>query len=142
LLGARAKFNGIQWERPKCNVTQKFPFIPTEQEVDALIASSGKKLAAFLRVLKETAMRSGEAKRLKWIDVDFDRRVITLNDPEKNSNPRMWRVSSELIAMLRNLSKESIKVFGESSMDSMKSMLMHTKPTTSNTSNNFWDTKA
>ncbi len=59
------KFDGKSWNKPKCLVTVKFPFIPTEKEIDDLIAASGKKNAAFLQALKETAMRSGEAKRLK-----------------------------------------------------------------------------
>src|SRR3989304_8510872 len=57
------KVNGMQWEKPKCPVTRKIPFIPTEQEIDALIAGCNKKLATFLQLLKETAMRCGEAKR-------------------------------------------------------------------------------
>jgi integrase len=122
------KLNGRQWEKPKCKVTPKIPFIPTENEIDALISSSGKKLSTFLLLLKETAMRCGEAKRLLWTDVDFERSIIVLNAPEKNSNPRMWRVSQELIVMLRNLPKEkSRKVFGEASIYSMISMHLHAR---------------
>lgn len=32
------------------------PFIPKEEELDALVARAGKKLSAFLQLLKETAM--------------------------------------------------------------------------------------
>jgi integrase len=74
------------YEKPKCKVAQKIPFIPTEQELDVLIAGSGRKTSTFLQLLKETAMRAGEAKRLKWTDIDLDRRVITLNSPEKVAN--------------------------------------------------------
>jgi integrase len=81
------KLNGLSWEKPKCHVTQKFPFIPKEEEIDALIAGCGKKTSTFLQLLKETTMRSGEAKRLIWTDLDFERNLVTLNDPEKRSNP-------------------------------------------------------
>ncbi|MCJ7422839.1 hypothetical protein MUP01_01025 [Candidatus Bathyarchaeota archaeon] len=37
------KINGLQWDKPKVRVTQKFPFIPTEQEIDSLISGAGKK---------------------------------------------------------------------------------------------------
>jgi integrase/predicted RNA-binding Zn-ribbon protein involved in translation (DUF1610 family) len=113
------KFDGKSWTKPKCPVTQKFPFIPTEQEIDALIAGSGKKNAAFLQTLKETAMRSGEAKRLNWIDIDYERNVITLNAPEKGSNPRMWKVTSTLIEMLYALPRKNEQVF-TGSLKSMK----------------------
>jgi integrase len=114
------KLNGLHWEKPKTKVTQKFPFIPQESEIDALISGSGKKNAAFLQLLKETAMRSGEAKCLRWIDIDTEKSIIKLDDPEKGSNPRMWKVSQRLIGMLDALPKESEKVFGNGPVASMK----------------------
>lgn len=72
-------------------------------------------------------MRSGEAKKLKWIDIDFDRRIITLNDPEKGSKPRIWKVSDKLIGMLKNLPRNSQKVFGNTTYDSLKQTLQLTR---------------
>jgi integrase/predicted RNA-binding Zn-ribbon protein involved in translation (DUF1610 family) len=120
------RFNGMTWEKPKCKVTRKFPFIPTEQELDALIAGSRRKNAAFAQVLKETAMRSGEAKRLQWTDIDREKRIITLNEPEKNSNPRMWKVSPTLIEMLNALPKTCEQVFA-GSLKGMKGTFIDTR---------------
>jgi integrase len=120
------KFQGKSWIKPKCQVTQKFPFIPTEKELDDLIAASGKRNAAFLQILKETAMRSGEAKRLKWLDIDSERCIITLNEPEKNSNPRMFKVTSNLIQMINALPKTNEHVF-VSSAKSMKTTFAKTR---------------
>jgi len=114
------KMQGQTWEKPRCKVTRKIPFIPTEAELDALIAGCGKKTATFLRLLKETAMRSGEAKRLQWTNIDSERRIITLNDPEKGSNPRAWKVTSELIGMLNSLPKKSLRIFGDGPINSQK----------------------
>jgi integrase/DNA-directed RNA polymerase subunit RPC12/RpoP len=102
---------GLKWDPPKCDVTRKLPFIPTEKEINDLIAGCGKKTAAFLQLLKETAMRPGEANRLEWTDIDFQRRTITLNKPEKRSKPRIFHVSSELIAMLNALPKTNRRIF-------------------------------
>jgi integrase len=121
------KFNGCRWEKPKCVVAQKFPFIPTEQEIDSLIAGSGKKTATFLQLLKETAMRSGEAKRLKWTDIDFEKNIIILNLPEKGSNPRMWKVSAKLIGMLNGLPNDCPRIFGEGPINSMKTTFLKTR---------------
>jgi integrase len=121
------KINGLQWEKPKVHVVRKFPFIPTEQELDALISGSGKKTATFLELLKQTAMRSGEAKRLLWTDLDLEKSIIKLNDPEKGSNPRIWKVNQKLIAMLNVLPRESIRVFGESSIYSMKATFVRAR---------------
>jgi hypothetical protein len=32
------KINDMHWEKPRCKVTRKVPFILTEQELDALVA--------------------------------------------------------------------------------------------------------
>jgi integrase len=109
-----AKYAGLRWDKPKCQPERKIPFIPTEQELDALIAGSGKKLSTLLQLLKETGMRVGEARRLHWTDVDFQKRVIILNDPEKGGNPRIFNVSQTLINMLSALPKKTSKIFGES----------------------------
>ena len=70
----------------------KLPYVPTEKEIDQLIGGfSDSKYGPFLQLLKETAMRAGEAKRLDWIDIDHERRIITLNHPEKGSKPRIWK---------------------------------------------------
>jgi integrase len=121
------KKNGLQWEKPKCKVSQKIPFIPTEQELDSLIAGSGKKTSTFLQLLKETAMRAGEARRLEWKDIDLERRLVTLNYPEKGSKPRMWKVTQKLIGMLKNLPSDNPKVFGNTTYDSMKQTLRNTR---------------
>ena len=119
------KLNKMIWEPPRCTVTESIPFIPTEQEIDALISAASKKLSTFLLLLKETAMRRGEAKRLEWINIDAERNTITLNEPEKHSNPRIWKVPAQLISRLNALPKTSQKVFGDCKMDSLKSAFLH-----------------
>ncbi len=121
------KKHGLSWEKPKIKVTRKIPFIPTEAELDALIAGCGKKTATFLQLLKETAMRAGEAKRLLWTDVDFERQIIRLNSPEKGSNSRIWKVSAKLIGMLNTLPKKSPKVFGDGPINSIKTTYLKTR---------------
>lgn len=56
-------------------------------------------------------MRSGEVFRLKWKDLDFENKTVSINDPEKHSNSRMVRISDTLIAMLKTLPQKSERVF-------------------------------
>ncbi len=107
-----AVLNNISWTPPKCEVVRKLHYIPLEKDIDELIASCGKKLSTMLQLLKETAMRIGEALRLDWDDVDFEQRTITPNNPEKNGDPRMFKISEKLIAMMGRLPRDSDKVFG------------------------------
>lgn len=105
------EFLGRTWKAPKYRITHKLPFIPQESELDALICGARKKLAIFLRLLKETGLRSGEAWRLKWLDIDFENQTLTLNDPEKHGKPRILKLSSTLIAMLKTIQTENERIF-------------------------------
>ena len=102
---------GIKWNPPKYKILEKIPFIPLETELDQLISAANKKLATFLQLLKETAMRAGEAWSLKWIDINSVNNTVRLNTPEKYSNPRLFKVSNKLITMLDQLPNKSEKVF-------------------------------
>jgi len=121
------KFSGLTWEKPKCKVPQTIPFIPKEEELDALIAGSGRKTAAFQQVMKETAMRPGEVDRLLWTDIDEERHLIRVNNPEKGSNSGVYKVSEKLIGMLKALPKENIKVFRGISQRSRRTTFERTR---------------
>jgi integrase len=122
VIAAYKKFaviNNILWTPPKCEIIRKLPFIPLEKDIDELIASCGKKLSTVLQLLKETGMRIGEALRLDWSDVDFEKKTIVLNNPEKHGYPRMFKISEKLMAMLSRLPKDNSKVFGDKSWRTM-----------------------
>ena len=109
------KMHGKRWGPPLCKVSRKLPFIPTEKKINSLIAGSGPKLGTFLLLLKETAMKKGEAFRLLWKDIDFERRTITLNDPEKGSNSRIFKVSNNLLARMNTLPRKNKRAFSSNS---------------------------
>jgi integrase len=111
-----ASANRIQWEIPNYSQSQKLPFIPLESEIDALIAGCGKKTATILQLLKETGMRIGEAWRLKWVDLDLEAGTVRVNEPEKNSNSRILKLSNKLIGMLDALPRKSEKIFGSTEL--------------------------
>jgi len=106
-----AKTFNIAFEPPKTRVERKLPFIPTEEELDQLIAGCGKKTATFLQVLKATGARTAEALKLKWIDIDEKSCIIRINNPVKGSLARAIKVSAETIAMINALPKTSEYVF-------------------------------
>lgn len=106
-------FIGKTWKPPKYKPEEKLPeFLPTEIELDQLIAGCGKRTSALLQLMKETGMRLGECLRLTWICVNADTRIITLTKAEKRSSPRIFDVSPMLIGMLNSLPKKTDKVFG------------------------------
>ena len=112
------KFIGLSWEPPKYKSIERMPFIPTEADIDQLIAGCGKKLSTFLQLLKETGARSGEAAILKWTDIDFERKIVRIT-PEKGSRPRILPISNKLVCMLNNLPRKSDNIWA--TMYSLKS---------------------
>jgi integrase len=110
IYGCFAKLNGLEWEQPVYKPNYELPFIPTEAEIDQLVAACGRKLSALLQLLKETGIRIGEACRLRWIDLDVEQRTLRVH-AEKNSKPRIFHVSDKLLAMLSRLPKKSERMF-------------------------------
>ncbi|MEM2419860.1 MAG: site-specific integrase, partial [Candidatus Bathyarchaeia archaeon] len=104
---------------PRYRRIRKLPFIPLEAEIDQLIAACSRKISAFLQLLKETGIRSGEAWQLKWTDLDLANNTVRVT-PEKGSEPRILKISSKLTAMLNSLPKTSERIFGSSSLRSIR----------------------
>ena len=123
-----ATYMGIKLsEMPKYRAKSKLPFIPTESELDQLIACAGPKLQPYLQTLKETFARAGEIAALKWRDVDLERHITTINDAEKNSNPRQIEISDKLVTMLKRIPKTSELVFGENAAKRMRQLFHWTR---------------
>jgi len=110
------RYKNIPFDKPRYRGVEKLPFIPLETEVDQLISGVGRKLTAFLQLLKETGMRPGEAWNLKWTDLDPINRTVNVA-PEKNSRPRQLSISSRLISMINRMPQKSIYVFRSESRD-------------------------
>jgi integrase len=110
IYGCFAKLHGLKWEPPIYKPNYEMPFIPTEAEIDQLIAACGKKLSALLQLIKETGVRIGEACRIRWIDLDSEQKTLRVQ-AEKNSKPRIFRISDKLISMLNMLPKKSERIF-------------------------------
>jgi integrase/rubredoxin len=106
-----AKTYKIQWEPPKTRVERKIPYIPTEQEISQLIAGCGRKTAALLQMLKDTAARTAEAVKVKWTDIDENKYTIRINNPVKGSLARIVKVTPNTIAMLNHLPKTGEYIF-------------------------------
>jgi integrase/recombinase XerD len=103
---AYLKFLGKSWNPPKYRTEKRYPFIPTEEEIDNIISSARRKYATLLTLLKETGMRTSELMMLQWIDIDTERKTISVT-PAKGSNPRTLPLSNKLLGMLSNLPKRN-----------------------------------
>jgi integrase/recombinase XerD len=98
-----AKYHKIAFSEPRYTREETLPFIAQEVEMEEVInACRSLRHATCLRLLKETAMRIGEASRLQFKDFDFERRTVRVI-PEKGSRSRELRLSEKLVAMIQHL---------------------------------------
>jgi integrase len=114
-------YKHIPFDKPNYKRIEKLPFIPLEVEVDQLIASCSRKVAAILQLIKETGMRAGEAWNLKWTDLDTEHRTVNIS-PEKNSKARQPEISAQLVSMLNALPKRHKLIFRNPDIDPLASM--------------------
>ena len=122
------RFLGKTWLMPKYTYRQKLPeFLPTEEEIDQLIAGTGRKVSTLLQLIKETGMRIGEYLSITWICISFENRIVTLTTAEKRSLPRVFKVSTTLVSMLGNLPKQNEKVFGKMTRSTAENCLRITR---------------
>jgi len=105
------EMEGLTWKPPRYRQPESIPFIPTEAELDQLIASCGSQVGTFLQGLKDTGADPGELGAIRWIDIDRETRTITINRPVKGHNPRVLRISQEFIDRVERLPKRSERVF-------------------------------
>jgi len=108
------KMYGLVFDKPKYKRINRLPFVPLEQEVNALIGGLPLKYACFCQVMKDTGARPVEAWNLKWTDVNSENNTISINNPAKGSNARIVKVSSQTIAMLNQLPRKNIYIFKNS----------------------------
>jgi site-specific recombinase XerD len=111
-----AEMMHIRWEPPCYVHVKSLPFIPSEKEIDALISGTSKKISASLQLLKETGMRIGETWNLKWTDIDQERNTIRCR-AEKHGNPREFKTSAKLSAMLNMLPKTNEYIFAKANLN-------------------------
>ena len=105
-----ARWANLHWNPPQYKAIRKIPFIPTETEIDQLIAAFKTRTATFLQLLKETMGRAGEIWALEWVDRNAN--ILTINAPEKGSYPRQFKLSERLNSMLNILPKKDKRIFG------------------------------
>lgn len=73
-------------------------------------------------IAKETGARLGEIWSFKWHDIYFEKATVSINSPEKNSNPRQLRVSQKFLNMLRTLPQRNEYIFRYNKESSRKSI--------------------
>lgn len=110
------KYRGLSWIKPRFRREDKPIFVPLENELDQLISKATFKMSVLLQLLKETGADSGEAWKLRWIDVDVQRKTVSIT-PTKNHNARTLPVSGHLLSRTLNLHHKNDSAFAYKPLD-------------------------
>jgi integrase len=79
---------------------------------DKLLAALPERLRPFVLLLYTTGVRTGEARKIQWSQIDFAEGVIRLSKTQtKNANARVLPIDDELAKMLKSERKKSGPVF-------------------------------
>ena len=110
VLKAFYEYLEIPYRMPQYKIRRELPFIPTEEELDLLIASGEPATATRLQILKETGARIGELDFLEWTHIDTQRKTIYITG-EKGSNSRILPLSDKAVSMLNHMKRANNHVF-------------------------------
>jgi len=102
-----AKHNGFDYEPRKLRRIDTLPYIPSEKEIDQLVSGTGRKTSSFLQLLKESACRPVEAWSLTPEDFDLSQQICYINKPAKGSDPRIFKMSNRLTAMITRMIRDT-----------------------------------
>jgi len=94
------KYHSLTWRRPKYERDDQPPYVPTEEEVNLLIANSGKKYALALSILHDTGMRPIELHRSTLAWYDLTRGTVRV-ETAKHGAGRTLELKPRTLAMLK-----------------------------------------
>jgi integrase len=94
------KYNGLEWTRPRYQRDDQPPYVPTEEEVNILIANSGPKYALLLSLIRDTGMRPIEVERSKVKWFDLERGAVNVQTA-KHGRGRTLELKPKTLAMLK-----------------------------------------
>jgi integrase len=85
MLNVWFSFISVAWKKPRYSAEPEIPYIPSETQIDQLIAACGKRTGTYLQLMKETGARCGEISNLTWTSIDFEQKIVRIK-AEKGSN--------------------------------------------------------
>jgi integrase len=86
-------------------IEKRFKYVPSQQDIERLIAEADSDTQDYLLTIKETMGRMIEINRLKWNDVNFDARYVVLYTRKKRGGhltPRKIPMTKRLFNILKN----------------------------------------
>ena len=94
------KAHQIEWNQPFYQRYDKQPRIPTEQQINAIIADASNRLSLALSIIRDLGLRPIELTWLKLRDIDLNSGTVTITSA-KYCRGRTLKIRPQTLAMLR-----------------------------------------
>jgi len=95
-----AQCNGLEWTKPKYNLTNRSFKVPTKEAVYKIIAASSPKYSIVFKLLAETGAGPEELHQVRSRDIDLDKGTIAIAGC-KGHNARTIPLKSDMVALLK-----------------------------------------
>ncbi|MFC1486609.1 tyrosine-type recombinase/integrase [Thermoproteota archaeon] len=94
------RFYGLEWVKPKYKRSARLPNVPSSEQVNKIIAHSGRKYSMIFSVLRDTGLRPVELHRLTMKNIDLEKGVI-FPESAKGGRARALKLKTATLAMLK-----------------------------------------
>ncbi|MCJ7613676.1 tyrosine-type recombinase/integrase [Candidatus Bathyarchaeota archaeon] len=94
------RFYGLDWTKPKYKRSERLPNVPSSDQVNTIIAHSGRKYSMIFSVLRDTGLRPVELHRLTMKNIDLEKGII-YPESAKGGRARSLKLKTETLAMLK-----------------------------------------
>jgi len=91
---------GLSWEKPVYKRSQRLPNVPTTDQVNKIIAHSGRKYSMIFSILRDTGLRPVELQRLTLKDIDLNKGIF-YPETAKGGTARALKLKKATLAMLK-----------------------------------------
>ncbi len=95
-----AKHYGLKWTATKLRRPRRLPNVPSTEQVNKIIAHSGRKYSVVFSVLRDTGLRPIELSALTLKDLDLEKGVV-YPESAKNGSARALKLKPSTLAMLK-----------------------------------------
>lgn len=90
----------MSWEKPVYKRSRRLPNVPTTEQVNKIIARSGRKYSMIFSVLRDTGLRPIELHRLTLKNIDLEKGIV-YPETAKGGNARVLKLKKSTLAMLK-----------------------------------------
>jgi len=92
--------HGLVWCKPFYRRSKRLPCVPTEEQVNRIIAHSGRKYGLVFSVLRDTGLRPCELHRLQLKQIDLENGLM-YPESAKDGSARVLKLRQATLAMLK-----------------------------------------